>query len=562
MAKQTVGLGSSANDGTGDTLRSGGTKVNANFDEIYAEFGDGTTLSNGNTSGHILVANGTKFGNVAASGDISIANTGVVAVTDVSLTTNTLGGTAGVGGFEIPQGSAPSTTTNKLYNVSNTLYWHGTAVGVAGGSAISAFNVTGDSGTVQSIADGNTITIAGGTGIASVASATDTITLNIDSTVATLVGTQILTNKTLTSPIISGLSLSDASVIFEGATANAYETTITVTDPTADRTWTIPDASDTFVGKATTDTLTSKTLTSPIVSGLSLSDASIIFEGATANAYETTLTVTDPTADRIITFPNTTGTVALTSDITFTASSTDALTNKTLTQPKFADAGFIADANGLEQIIFQTTASAVNEIEVTNSATGGSAIVATSTAPIIGASGEANVDLALLPKGTGYVTVRSTTGTNNQGAIRLNCENNTHGQTLMSQPHSAADSSYFMLPKGSSVGNARTTPDVIMSADKAVGTVQALADAGAVSVDTLITELTTTTGSALTLANGVAGQMKIITMVVASGTATLTPTTFSDGTSLAFDAAGESVVLVFHNTIGWKAVVNNGATLA
>jgi len=197
MAKQTVGLGSSANDGTGDTLRSGGTKVNANFDEIYAEFGDGSTLSNGNTSGHILVANGTKFGNVAASGDISIANTGVVAVTDVSLTTNTLGGTAGVGGFEIPQGSAPSTTTNKLYNVSNTLYWHGTAVGVAGGSAISAFNVTGDSGTAQSIADGNTITIAGGTGIASVASATDTITLNIDSTVATLVGTQTFTNKTI-----------------------------------------------------------------------------------------------------------------------------------------------------------------------------------------------------------------------------------------------------------------------------------------------------------------------------------------------------------------------------
>ena len=42
---------------------------------------------------------------------------------------------------------------------------------------------------------------------------------------------------------------------------------------------------------------------------------SIIFEGATANAFETTLTVTDPTADRTITLPNTSGTVALTSDI-------------------------------------------------------------------------------------------------------------------------------------------------------------------------------------------------------------------------------------------------------
>ena len=40
-------------------------------------------------------------------------------------------------------------------------------------------------------------------------------------------------------------------------------------------------------------------------------DASIIFEGATADAYETTLTVTDPTADRTITLPNSTGTVTV-----------------------------------------------------------------------------------------------------------------------------------------------------------------------------------------------------------------------------------------------------------
>jgi hypothetical protein len=42
---------------------------------------------------------------------------------------------------------------------------------------------------------------------------------------------------------------------------------------------------------------------------------SIIFEGATANAFETTLTVTEPTQDNVITLPNTTGTVALTSDV-------------------------------------------------------------------------------------------------------------------------------------------------------------------------------------------------------------------------------------------------------
>ena len=80
-----------------------------------------------------------------------------------------------------------------------------------------------------------------------------------------------------------------------------------------------------------------------------------------------------------------------------TASSTDTLTNKTLTAPKIADAGFIADANGNEQVIFQTTTSAVNELEITNAATG--------NPPILGASGESNVDVHIKPKGTGETRI-------------------------------------------------------------------------------------------------------------------------------------------------------------
>ena len=158
-----------------------------------------------------------------------------------------------------------------------------------------------------------------------------TVTLPLltgDDTFVFAAHTQTLTNKTLTTPTVSGLTLSDASVIFEGATANDYETTLTVTDPTADRTITLPDATDTLVGRATTDTLTNKTLTSPIASGLSLSDASIVFEGATANDHETTLTVTDPTADRTITLPDATDTLV-------GLATTDTLTNKTLTSPVF-----------------------------------------------------------------------------------------------------------------------------------------------------------------------------------------------------------------------------------
>ena len=189
---------------------------------------------------------------------------------------------------------------------------------------------------------------------------------------ASLTGSETLTNKTLTSPTITGgtfsgtftgtqdltgVVLSGASpLVFEGATADSYETTLAFTDPTADRVITVPNATDTLVGKATTDTLTNKsidlgtntltgslaewntalqgdsfatltgtetltnkTLTSPTINSptitnvtatnLTLTDASIVFEGVTADAYETTLTVVDPTADRTVTIPNETGTL-------------------------------------------------------------------------------------------------------------------------------------------------------------------------------------------------------------------------------------------------------------
>lgn len=82
-------------------------------------------------------------------------------------------------------------------------------------------------------------------------------------------------------------------------------------------------ATGAIVGTTNTQTLTNKTLTSPVVTGLTLNDSSIVFEGATADAFETTLTVTDPTADRTITFPNVTGTVAI-------LDATQTLSNKTL----------------------------------------------------------------------------------------------------------------------------------------------------------------------------------------------------------------------------------------
>ena len=44
MTKQTIGLGNTPNDNTGDSLRAGGTKINGNFDEVYSALGNGSTL--------------------------------------------------------------------------------------------------------------------------------------------------------------------------------------------------------------------------------------------------------------------------------------------------------------------------------------------------------------------------------------------------------------------------------------------------------------------------------------------------------------------------------------
>ena len=116
------------------------------------------------------------------------------------------------------------------------------------------------------------------------------------------------------------LLVPNSSIIFEGSSADEYETTLTVTNPTADRTITIPNSSGTIVladgsGNVTVSgNLTVSGTTTTIDSTTINVTNSFVFEG-TANDHETTLTVTDPTADRTITLPDATGTVALTTDL-------------------------------------------------------------------------------------------------------------------------------------------------------------------------------------------------------------------------------------------------------
>ena len=107
----------------------------------------------------------------------------------------------------------------------------------------------------------------GAVGEVSVDTDKDTLRVHDGSTaggfeVVTTTATQTLTNKTLTSPNISGASFTGASFTFEGATDDSFETTLTVTDPTADRTVTLPDATGTVLTTGNSDTPSTTTSSS------------------------------------------------------------------------------------------------------------------------------------------------------------------------------------------------------------------------------------------------------------------------------------------------------------
>ena len=122
-------------------------------------------------------------------------------------------------------------------------------------------NITSDSGSVAIVMDSETLTIAGGSNITTAATG-NTVTVTLSSSVATTSGTETFTNKTFTSPTInthtfssgtstSGMSIGANGIVFEGATADAHETTLTAAAPTSDNTITIPNETMTAITTAT-----------------------------------------------------------------------------------------------------------------------------------------------------------------------------------------------------------------------------------------------------------------------------------------------------------------------
>jgi len=150
-------------------------------------------------------------------------------------------------------------------------------------------DITTGSGSIDVALGSETLTIAGGTGLDSSASGT-TVTLAIDSTVATLTGTQTLTNKTLTSPVLTTPQINDSSA--------DHQYVFAASELAADRTVTLPllTGNDQITMDAHASTLTNKTidLASNTVTG-SLAEFNTALQSESFAGLAATQTLTNKT---------------------------------------------------------------------------------------------------------------------------------------------------------------------------------------------------------------------------------------------------------------------------
>ena len=249
MALNLINRGSTANDGTGDNLRAGAEKVNANFTEIYTALGSGTVID-----GTIKFADDSStVSTISANGETIkvLGGTGITSTISGNNLTLAVDGT-------ILTATGNTTLTNKTINgPDNTL------TNIANGSlSNSTITLAGNSGSTA-IDLGDTLTVSGTTNQITTAQSGDTLTLSLPSAI-TVPGSLTVTgnfNVLGTQSVIDSNTIEVTnSFTFEGTTSDDHETILTVENPTADRTVTIPNATGTIVLKDTTDTLTNKSV--------------------------------------------------------------------------------------------------------------------------------------------------------------------------------------------------------------------------------------------------------------------------------------------------------------
>ena len=346
MARQVINIGSSANDGTGDPLRTAFDKINDNFVELYGGDNDINTLdanlntnnfaiTTGVTNGDItLTPNGTGAINLGAmkfvGTTISSDDSTQITIAENIQTTGTIN-VAGAATLGTSLALATGATVTGILDEDNMAT--DSATQLATQQSIKAYvdsQVTAqdldfacdDSTTLSIDLDSESLQFSGGTGITT-AGTENTVTIAIDGTVATLTGSQTLTNKVLTSPTISSPTIT-------GVTTTTSLTTNDITSNGSNANITInPQGSGTIELGANTNV----TGTASVSSTLTTADITQTGNTTTVgnNTIQGVLTATSVTTNDITTNgsnadltldPQGTGAVVIGSNITHTGTQT------------------------------------------------------------------------------------------------------------------------------------------------------------------------------------------------------------------------------------------------
>ena len=571
MARQNINIGSSANDGTGDPLRTAFDKINDNFVELYGTDDDSKTLANNlDVNGHNIISTRSNedirilpagTGGVIASA-VRIAGTTIssddssqITIAEHMQTTGTLN-VAGATTLATSLTLASGATVTGILDEDNMST--NSATQLATQQSIKAYvdsqvtaqdlDLAGDSGTGAVDLDSQSLTIAGGTGLTSVAGS-QTVTLNIDSTVATLTGSQTLTNKVLTAPTINAATMTGTVTVDSISMA---DNTITTGASNANLEL---DASGTGSVRLIAPTTAVSTLTTAditttgthTVTGQSDIDAVRIKDnGITTNASNANLELSAngsgvvDVKDAMTTVGQTiTGNVVI--DGQFDIDNISISGNGIIATN--SNGGINLNPNAGGQVTIGGTVVQIpglmsaTDINVTsNVLLGADCLITTNVS---------NADINIDANGTGSVYIDE---------LRFRDNNITTHVTNANLELTTDGTGTIELQT-----NTNVTGDLTVSG-AFIGSRQTISGAGAINLTTLFTEITTTGTDAYSLANGTVGQIKIITMAVNGGDATITPTTFANGTSITMDAVHDSVTLIY-GANGWVVLASQNITI-
>lgn len=401
MTRQVINIGNSANDGTGDPLRTAFDKINDNFVELYGADEDATTFVNPTLAGATMTANLDLNGNKivsASNGDITldpngtgtielVGATNITGTATVSSTLNVTGGTT-LSSLVFGSGSTITSFIDDDSMASATSSNVPTAESVKAyvDSQVTAQDLDfacDDSSALSIDLDSESLQFSGGTGITT-AGTGNTVTIAIDGTVATLTGSQTLTNKTLTTPTITNPTVA-GNLITQGT---IYTDTISSTGSNADLTLTA-QGSGTIVLSANL-----------VGSANTISGSAFDINGG--NIDNTQIGVTTP---------NTGFFTTLNSSVSFTGGQVRIAGNEITTDQSNADLEL--SANGSGQVKFKSPVNfdggtiTVGQLNADNIRVDGNTISSTNT----------NGGINLTPDGSGTVTMTIAQATEFQATL-------------------------------------------------------------------------------------------------------------------------------------------------